>query len=95
MFILQFDLENICVFQETQDEDIVLWLEEIQETVLEANRDEEETIKSIKYFLLNLNVKHLIPSKINFFYTLVENNYLQFQDLLLNYENVALLDQNV
>lgn len=31
--------------QETQDEDIVLWLEEIQETVLEANRDEEETIK--------------------------------------------------
>lgn len=67
MFILQFDLENICVFQETQDEDIVLWLEEIQETVLEANRDEEETIKSIKYFLLNLNVKHLIPSKINIF----------------------------
>lgn len=95
MFILQFDLENICIFQETQDEDIVLWLEEIQETVLEANRDEEETIKSIKYFLLNLNFKHLIPSKINFFYTLLENNYLQFQDLLLNYENVALLDQNV
>lgn len=31
--------------QETQDEDTVLWLEEIQETVLEANRDEEETIK--------------------------------------------------